>query len=235
MKASLVFVLFLACLSHATALGLDDPQEMPRIKKRVGPLYPQILKLAGVEAEIEIKAYVNEQGKVEKVGVVKSTNKDFVAAALEAIKQWEFYPATKDGKPIKAEVVIPFVFRKGTRSYKTRFDDIFAFRDVITHILRGDISDSLKMYVDIGAYAVFGNRFENLYAAVFDPSKNGHLIEGHDTRADFSHTVIDDSGDSAVFTIKTNPGRGKSDRYHTVVLMKSADGQWKIRAWHTCD
>ncbi|MGA3243193.1 MAG: energy transducer TonB [Bacteroidota bacterium] len=235
MKAFIVVVLFLACVSQSATLVADDPQEMPKVKKRVDPLYPQIFKLAGVEGEVEIRVRINEQGIVETEDVVKATNQNFVPAALDAIKQWEFYPATKDGKPIKAELVIPFVFRKGTGSYRARFDDVMAVRDVITDILKGDISDSLKSYVDIGAYAVIGNRYEHLYSMIFDQPKSSLLTEGHDSKANFSHTLIDDSGDSAFFVLKTNPGKGKADRYHTVVLMKSPDGQWKIRGWHTAN
>jgi len=232
MKASTVLVLFLVCMSHAAGMVLDDPQEMPKVKKRVDPLYPQIFKLAGVEGEVEIRARINEQGKVESTELVKATNQNFISAAVDAMKQWEFYPATKDGKPIKAEVVIPFVFRKGASSYKARFDDVMAFRDVITDILKGEISDSLKAYVDIGAYAVIGNRYEHLYSTIFDQPRSGLLTEGHGMKASFSHTLVDDSGDSAFLVIKSNRGTGRPDRYHTVVLMKSPDGQWKIRAWH---
>ena len=232
MKASTILILILVCIIHATGMALDNPQEMPKVKKRVDPMYPQILKLAGVEGEVEIRARINEQGKVESTELVKASNPNFVPAALDAMKQWEFYPATKDGKPIKAEVVIPFVFRKGAGSYKARFDDVMAFRDVITNILRGEISDSLKLYVDIGAYVVIGNHYEHLYSTIFDQPTGGHLTEGRATEANFFHTLVDDSGDSAFLVVKTNPAKGKPDHYHTVVLMKSPDGQWKIRAWH---
>ena len=149
------------------------------------------------------------------------------------MRQWEFYPAMKDGRPIKAEVVIPFVFKKGDSAYRGRFDEVMGFRDVITEVLKGNISDSLKKFVDIGAYAVIGNRYEHLYSLMFDGSKGNSLIEGHDSKGKFFHTLIDDSEDSALLVVKTNPAKGKADRYHTVILMKSADGQWKIRGWHT--
>lgn len=232
MKTSIVSILLLTSLLSNTALTFDGPQEMPQVKKRVDPEYPQIFKLAGIEGEVEIRARINAQGKVENAELVKATNQNFVQPALDAMRQWEFYPATKDGKPIKAEVVIPFVFRIGAGSYKARFDDVFAFRDVITDILKGDVSDSLKTVVDIGAYAIIGNRYENLYSAIFDRSKGSPLTEGRDTKANFSATVVDDSGDSAYFVIKTSPPGGKSDSYHSVMLMKSPDGRWKIRGWH---
>lgn len=235
MKASIVIILLLSSLLSSTALTLDDPQEMPRVKKRVNPMYPQLLKLAGIEGEVEIRARVNEQGKVESTELVKATNPNFIPALLEAIKQWEFYPATKDGKPIKADIVIPFVFRKGARSYKGRFDDVFAFREVITKILRGEISDSLKSCVDTGAYAVVGNRYESLYSIIFDQPRRGLLIEGRGAEADFSHTLVDNSGDSAFLVIKVKQAKGKPDRYHTVILVKSPDGQWKIQGWHAAN
>ena len=233
MKASIVIVLLLSSLLSSTALTLDDPQEMPKVKKRVEPLYPQLLKLAGVEGEVEVRARINEQGKVESTELVKATNPNFIPASLDAMKQWEFYPATKDGKSIKAEVVIPFVFRKGAGSYKARFDDVFAFRDVITNILKGDISDSLKAVVDIGAYAIIGNRYEHLYSIIFDRSRGRPLSEDHDAIPNFSSTLIDDSGDSAYLVIKINLPGSRADRYHSVILMKYPDGQWKIRGWHT--
>src|SRR5450759_498460 len=94
-------------------LAKDDPQEMLQVKKRVDPKYPAILKVAGIEGEVSVRVSVNEEGTVEKAETIKASNPDFIPATIEAVKQWEFTPATDNGKPIKAEVTIPFKFKLG--------------------------------------------------------------------------------------------------------------------------
>lgn len=233
MRTILALCLLLICGDRLVTTSPADPQEMPRVKKKVDPLYPNIFKLAGVEGQVEIRAYVSEEGKVEDAVSISATNENFIPAAIKAVKQWEFYPATKDGKPIKAEVVIPFVFRQGAGSYKAKLEDLFTVQRSVLNILQDHISDSLKSQVDPEAYAVVGNRYEYLYSLLFDTSKRGLLTEGRDSKVELSRTIVDDSEDSAFYVIKTLPARGKPERYHTIVLMKSGNGQWKIRAWHS--
>lgn len=233
MKALFVLVLFFTYLSHAATLVLDDPQEMPQVKKKVFPVYPAIFRTYGVDGKVEVKAFVDEEGRVARTEVISATNPSLTDAADDAVRQWQFYPASKDGKPIKAEVIIPILFKRHGTPDSSRYTGYYAFADRVLAILRGATSDSLKSQIDPGAYAIIGNRYEHLYSLIFDKPKRDVLVEGPNSTSNFFALTVDDSEDMAVITMKTRPGAGKPERYHTIVLMKSSLGQWKIRAWHT--
>lgn len=231
MKTVLLFVLFVVFGVTDASFAIARPQEMPQVKKKVEPHYPDIFLKAGIEGEVMIKALIDEQGKVEKAESVKASKPEFAEASLTAIKQWEFIPATKDGKPIKAEVFVPFNYRLGDKSSKKQSELSLKLQDEVMKIIKGDISEKLKNLIDPETYAVAGGRYESLYSLLFDKPKNSPLVEGPKYKADFSHweTGVDDA---AVLVLKSALGNAKRDRFDTVVWMKTSEGVWKIRSWH---
>jgi TonB family protein len=233
MKSPTILCLLILCAVCATEVASSHPQEMPRVKKRVDPQYPFLLKKAGVEGEVDIKVVVSEQGTVDKAELIKASNTDFVPAAMEAAKLWEFIPAEKDGKPIRAEVIIPFKFTMGKGAYKSRFDGLDRAQVGVENLLKGEVAESLKSYINPEAYAVIGDRYEHLTSLISEKSKRGLIVDGPGSKIEFSSTIIDDSEDTAFMVIKNRPAKGKPDRYHTVIFMKTLGGEWKIRAWHT--
>lgn len=58
-----------------------------------------------------IKAIIDEKGNVVETQVINSIQKDCDQAAVDAIKKTKFTAALKDGKPLKAEVIIPIMFK----------------------------------------------------------------------------------------------------------------------------
>jgi len=74
-------------------------------------IYPQSAKEANIQGKVLIKAIIDEKGNVAETEVINSIQKDCDQAAVDAIKKTKFTPATKDGKPVKAEVVIPVMFK----------------------------------------------------------------------------------------------------------------------------
>ena len=74
-------------------------------------VYPQIAKRAGVEGTVYIKAYVNKEGIVTKVVVLKGIGAGCDQAALKAVKETRFKPGSQRGKPVNVMVSIPVVFR----------------------------------------------------------------------------------------------------------------------------
>jgi TonB family protein len=209
------------------------PQDGPEVKKRVNPWYPTILKAAGIEGEAFVKVFIDEQGKVEKAEILKSTHEAFSEAAIEAAKQWEFSPAVKDGKPIKAEVTVPFRFKLAEGSLKSKNEDLLRLQQDVFKLLRGEGVDSMKSHILPDAYAVVGNKYEHLSSLFSEKAKSHWLIEGRDSKVEWSHSVLSDAGDMAYLVFKTRPAAGKAERYHTVVFVKASDGKWTISAWHT--
>lgn len=62
---------------------------------------PQFADLEDTDPRIipVVEAVINREGKVERIGVLKGSGPP-VEAAVEAIKQWRFEPATLDGEPV---------------------------------------------------------------------------------------------------------------------------------------
>jgi TonB family protein len=207
-------------------------QDQPEVKKRVEPWYPELLKLAGIEGKVLVNVFIDEQGKVEKTKILESTHEAFSEAAVKAAKQWEFSPAMKEGKPIKAEVTIPFRFKLAEGSDKSKRAELMFLQEDVQKLLRGEAAANVKTQIGASAYAVVGNKFEYLSSLFSDKAKRDMLIEGPDSKIEMSRLAVGDAGDMAFLVLKTRPAAGKPERFHTVVFAKSSEGKWTIAAWH---
>jgi TonB family protein len=76
----------------------------------VAPVVPYMLRRAEAAAEVTVSFNVNAKGVVTDLKVIESTNPDFVAPTLDALKKWAFTPALKDGKPIDSRMQQTFTF-----------------------------------------------------------------------------------------------------------------------------
>jgi TonB family protein len=215
------------------SFALGDPQEMPQPKKRVDPAYPTIFKKAGIEADVEIKVLVNEQGNVEKAETVSASNQNFVNAAMEAAIKWEFLPARKDGRPIKAEVTIPFKFRLTDKDHAAHHDALFKLTEQVKQFLKGGSGVDLVSAADPAAYIVIGNKYENLRAVLKDESNKLKMLEGTASNFVSSHLETDETETAAYFVLQSLSKSGQTNKFHTIVLMKNEQSGWRIKAWHT--
>ena len=230
MKALALCALF--AVSVVALSARENPQETPQIKKRVDPNYPAILKAAGIEGDVFVQVTVNRDGQVEKIDATKATDPRFIPAVMEAVRQWEFGPATKDGLPIKSEVTIPFKFRLGADAYKSKGDALLKLKDDIENILRGGLTGDLKSLIDVEAYVVVGDRYEPLLALLTDKKKSSQLVEGKEMKVEFSRLRTDATDKSGYLVLKTKPAGSGASRFHTIVFVQAGEGQWKIEAWH---
>jgi TonB family protein len=79
----------------------------PQVIHTVEPAPPARHRRAGV---CLVGLTVDELGRIQNVRVVKSLNKDADAKALEAVRQYRFMPALKDGVPVALPVKIEVNF-----------------------------------------------------------------------------------------------------------------------------
>jgi TonB family protein len=79
---------------------IEPPIQAPVVTSRVEPHYPDEYRRAGVSGIAILEAALSETGAVENVGVIKSIAPGLDMAAVEAVRQWKFQPATRDGKPV---------------------------------------------------------------------------------------------------------------------------------------
>jgi len=76
------------------------------------PLYPDLLRQAGVQGRVLLEAVVDTTGRVlvQSISVVSATNPGFVAPARQALLATLFRPAMIGGKPVRMLVRIPYEF-----------------------------------------------------------------------------------------------------------------------------
>ena len=81
----------------------------PRITKQVNPHYSND---RGVRAEgsVIIALIVSSKGLPKDPHVVKSLDKDLDKSAIDAVKEWIFAPAQKDGKAVAVRVSVQIQF-----------------------------------------------------------------------------------------------------------------------------
>ncbi len=121
---ALALIAMMACAARApgpapvdagTARAAEDDFEPfdtpPSIEWQIEPVYPEYAKRNHVEGSVVIRVTLSAKGKVEETRVIESSNRMFDAPALEAVRQFRFKPARKDGQPVRSRVVVPIQFR----------------------------------------------------------------------------------------------------------------------------
>ena len=86
----------------------DEP---PVLTNYEMPDYPIVAKENNLEGTVTVKVTVGEDGTVEDVTVLDSSDPIFEDPALEAATLCQFKPAKLEGKPTKSRVAIPYQFR----------------------------------------------------------------------------------------------------------------------------
>lgn len=86
---------------------------MPTLKAEKKPAYTSQAKDRKIEGVVEVEAVVDPDGKVDRVRVAKSLDKEFGLdeEALKTARAWTFEPGTLHGKPVPVLVVIQLEFR----------------------------------------------------------------------------------------------------------------------------
>jgi len=98
--------------SGAKTLGQADSLSKPKPSHKVIPAYPDELRQQGVEGKVELQVAIDEEGTVQGVRVVKPLHPYLDNAALQALKQWKFEPAQKNGKPISVLMTMAINFSR---------------------------------------------------------------------------------------------------------------------------
>jgi periplasmic protein TonB len=87
----------------------QGPLTHPERIRRVPAKYPKVAEMANVEGTVVIEAVIDVDGRVTRPRLLKSIPL-LDAAALDAVKQWEFKPAMRDGRPVPVTVKLSVEF-----------------------------------------------------------------------------------------------------------------------------
>ena len=73
-----------------------SPGQGPGLIKKVEPRYPPIARSARMEGNVVVDAVIRKDGTVSDVTVLRSSNKMFDQACIDAVRQWRFTPGPQD-------------------------------------------------------------------------------------------------------------------------------------------
>ena len=79
---------------------------------KVTPEYPALAKAARVQGSVVLKAEIGKDGKVKNLQVVAG-HPMLTAAAITAVKQWEYKPYFLNGQPVDVDTTITVNFTMG--------------------------------------------------------------------------------------------------------------------------
>ncbi len=93
--------------------GNEPGTEMPFLLDNPKPIsYPSWAVAEGLQGELTIAIEIKEDGSVGLYQVMQSTGfKILDESAVEAVQNWKFHPAVKDGKPTRICIQIPIRFQ----------------------------------------------------------------------------------------------------------------------------
>ncbi len=96
----------------AAPVAVMHTKAIPKYKSNPAPVYPRIAKKRGYHGNVLLLVIVSKQGTAKKVTVSESSGYKLLdQSALKTVKQWYFYPGTKDGEPVEMSVTIPIRFK----------------------------------------------------------------------------------------------------------------------------
>src|SRR5918999_2494469 len=82
----------------------------PEIVHQVQPRYTELARRSGVQGTVIVEAIIDEKGYVTNVRVLRGLPMGLDRAAVDAIQQWRFKPATLNSKPVKVYYTLTVIF-----------------------------------------------------------------------------------------------------------------------------
>ena len=90
--------------------GKDD-LTAPVATQKVDPAYPMQLMRENVHGTVILYAVIHADGSVGNVRILRGVDERLDRFATEAVQQWKFEPATKNGTPVDVEATFQIPFR----------------------------------------------------------------------------------------------------------------------------
>lgn len=76
------------------------------------PVYPETLAKRLRQGNVVLIGRIDTAGKVQDPKLLTTSHPDFVEPALKAVRDWQFRPALRDGKPVQIAANIALRFRQ---------------------------------------------------------------------------------------------------------------------------
>jgi len=88
----------------------------PLALRKVDPKYIPAAAAEKIEGKVRLAAVIRPDGHVEAVELLQHLDDRLDRSAQEALSQWEFAPATRNGAPVEVDAVFEIPFRLAPRS-----------------------------------------------------------------------------------------------------------------------
>ena len=91
----------------------DVTNPIPIEESKIQPDYPELARVARLEGNVILQAIIHADGTVGDLEVlrVNRPNMGFETAAIEAVRQWRYHPATQKGKPVEVYFTVFIDFK----------------------------------------------------------------------------------------------------------------------------
>ena len=99
----LVFAHLLSAQTYAPPRAIDRPE----------PVYPALARQAHIEGSVRLAVAVDRNGAVLAIRLIDG-HPLLVKAAMDAVKQWRFLPAIRNGVLVRATVEVSLGFTLGS-------------------------------------------------------------------------------------------------------------------------
>lgn len=107
--------------ASAAASGMKDLfdlanlDQVPQARYQAQPNYPFEMRRAGITGEVLVGFIVDSEGRTVDVHAIRSSQREFEAAAIQAVSKWTFRPGRKGGRAVNTRMQVPIVFSLNDR------------------------------------------------------------------------------------------------------------------------
>jgi TonB family protein len=101
---------YLAALASCTPSTTGGRIRPPRKIRDVRPIYPASLQQAGVQGKVGVEAIIGTDGTIREANVVEPVHPELDAAALEAVRQWQFDGTLVNCSPAEVKMKVSITF-----------------------------------------------------------------------------------------------------------------------------
>lgn len=91
-------------------LDVGSLDRAPLARFQAQPHYPFEMKRSGITGDVLVEFIVDANGVVREARAVRSSQREFEAAAVQAVGKWTFRPGQKGGRNVATRMQVPIVF-----------------------------------------------------------------------------------------------------------------------------
>jgi periplasmic protein TonB len=109
MRQALLLIVLMAS-AMAVSRSADLLTEPPAVAHKVAPAYTPQAVQAGIGGAVVLYAEIGADGRAHRLRVIKGLGYGLDQQAIAVVRQWTFYPGTKNGVPAATPATIEVDF-----------------------------------------------------------------------------------------------------------------------------